>query len=135
MTICCHLGLETAEISSVLPDPCNNARHDMFYDHLNQAMREMAEKYEVGVKQHCITLLLARFLHVQNQRKAVGCLCGKTSLMVSDVSLLLGKHQRKICLQSSLDQSDINLPKVYMQFSNNSSFFQQLVEDLGFELV
>ena len=45
------------------------------------------------------------------------------------------KHLRKICLQSSLDQSDINLPRIYMQYSNNSLFFQQLVEDLGFKPV
>ena len=38
----------------------------------------MAEKYEAGVEQHRITLLLARFSHIQNQLKAVGCLCGNT---------------------------------------------------------
>ena len=41
----------------------------------------------------------------------------------------------KICLQSSFVQSDINLPRVFMQYSYNSLFFQQLVEDLGFESV
>lgn len=99
-TICCHLGLDTAEISSVLPDPCNKAR-----------------LWHVPV-----TIL---FNPWENGRK-IWSWCGTTSHY-----FIIGK----ICLQSSFVQSDINLPRVFMQYSYNSLFFQQLVEDLGFESV